>query len=83
LQASSHHNILGEFRLQDLGAWLDRYCAANPQTKLPLALSTTFRRSTHPTRGAVGDSARGSVVRIAADALFRELLRRASEEQEP
>jgi len=36
LAAGSHHNILGNFRLQDLGAWLDRYCAANPQTKLPL-----------------------------------------------
>jgi hypothetical protein len=43
LAAGSHHDILGNFRLQDLGAWLDRYCAANPQTKLPLALHALGR----------------------------------------
>jgi hypothetical protein len=43
LAAGSRHNILGQFRLQDLGAWLDRYCAANPQTKLNLALNALGR----------------------------------------
>jgi hypothetical protein len=43
LAAGSRHNILGAFRLQDLGAWLDRYCAANPQTKLNLALNALGR----------------------------------------
>jgi hypothetical protein len=49
LAAGSHHNILGQFRLSDLGAWLDRYCAANPQTKLPLALNALGREMlAHP-----------------------------------
>ena len=43
LAAGSRHDVLGAFRLQDLGAWLDRYCAANPQTKLPLALNNMGR----------------------------------------
>ena len=43
LAAGSHHNILGQFRLPDLGAWLDRYCAANPQVKLPLAINALGR----------------------------------------
>ncbi len=49
LAAGSRHNILGAFRLQDLGAWMDRYCAANPQTKLPLALNALGREMlAHP-----------------------------------
>ncbi len=49
LAAGSRHNILGAFRLADLGAWLDRYCAANPQTKLPLALNALGREMlAHP-----------------------------------
>ena len=43
LAAGSRQNVLGNFRLQDLGAWLDRYCAANPPTKLPLALNDLGR----------------------------------------
>ena len=49
LAAGSRHNILGAFRLPDLGAWLDHYCAANPQTKLPLALNALGREMlAHP-----------------------------------
>jgi hypothetical protein len=49
LAAGSRHNILGAFRLPDLGAWLDRYCTANPQTKLPLALNALGREMlAHP-----------------------------------
>ena len=49
LAAGSRHDVLGDFRLQDLGAWLDRYCAANPQTKLPLALNALGREMlAHP-----------------------------------
>ena len=43
LAAGSHHDVLGAFQLHDLGVWLDRYCAANPQTKLPLALHALGR----------------------------------------
>jgi hypothetical protein len=43
LAAGTRHDILGNFRLPDLGAWLDRYCAANPQTKLPLAVQALGR----------------------------------------
>ena len=49
LAAGTRHNILGSFKLEDLGAWLDRYCAANPQTKLPLALNALGREMlAHP-----------------------------------
>ena len=49
LAAGSRHDVLGAFRLQDLGAWVDRYCAANPQTKLPLALNALGREMlAHP-----------------------------------
>jgi hypothetical protein len=49
LAAGSRHNILGSFKLEDLGAWLDRYCATNPQTKLPLALHALGREMlAHP-----------------------------------
>ncbi|HEX4173167.1 MAG TPA: hypothetical protein VHY82_11910 [Acetobacteraceae bacterium] len=43
LAAGSRHDVLGQFQLRDLAAWLDRYCAANPQTKLPLALNALGR----------------------------------------
>ena len=43
LAAGSRHDILGQFQLRDLAAWVDRYCAANPQTKLPLALNALGR----------------------------------------
>jgi len=39
LAAGSRYDIVGLLKLQDLGAWIDRYCSANPQTKLPLALN--------------------------------------------
>ena len=49
LAAGSHHDILGNFRVEDLGKWLDRYCAANPTTKLPLALNALGREMlAHP-----------------------------------
>jgi hypothetical protein len=49
LAAGTRHDILGNFRLADLGAWLDRYCAANPQTKLPIALHALGREMlAHP-----------------------------------
>jgi hypothetical protein len=49
LAAGTRHDILGNFRLPDLGAWLDRYCAANPQTKLPLAVQALGREMlAHP-----------------------------------
>ena len=49
LAAGSRHNVLGAFRLADLGAWLDRYCATNPQVKLPLALNALGREMlAHP-----------------------------------
>jgi hypothetical protein len=38
LAAGSRHDVLGAFQLQDLGAWLDRYCAANPRTDMPAAI---------------------------------------------
>ena len=49
LASGTRHDILGNFRLADLGAWLDRYCAANPQTKLPVALHALGREMlAHP-----------------------------------
>jgi hypothetical protein len=49
LAAGSRHDVLGQFQLRDLGAWLDRYCAANPQTKLPMALNALGREMlAHP-----------------------------------
>jgi hypothetical protein len=49
LAAGSHHDVLGAFRLEDLGSWLDRYCTANPQTKLPSALNALGREMlAHP-----------------------------------
>jgi hypothetical protein len=38
LAAGSHHDVIGAFRHEALAAWLDRYCTANPQTKLPTAV---------------------------------------------
>ena len=43
LAAGTRHDILGQFHLQDLGAWLDRYCAANPADKMPIALHALGR----------------------------------------
>jgi hypothetical protein len=49
LAAGSRHDVLAQFQLRDLAAWLDRYCAANPQTKLPLALNALGREMlAHP-----------------------------------
>jgi hypothetical protein len=49
LAAGSRHDVLGQFQLRDLGAWMDRYCAANPGTKLPLALNALGREMlAHP-----------------------------------
>lgn len=39
LAAGSHHDVIGQFRREALAAWLDRYCTANPQTPLPLAIN--------------------------------------------
>ena len=43
LAAGSHHDVIGQFRREELGAWLDRYCTANPQTPLPLAINALGR----------------------------------------
>jgi hypothetical protein len=49
LAAGSRHDVLAQFQLRDLAAWLDRYCTANPQTKLPLALNALGREMlAHP-----------------------------------
>jgi hypothetical protein len=39
LAAGSHHDVIGQFRRDALATWLDRYCTANPQTRLPLAVN--------------------------------------------
>jgi hypothetical protein len=39
LAAGSHHDVIGQFRHEDLAAWLTRYCTANPQTPLPAAIN--------------------------------------------
>jgi hypothetical protein len=39
LAAGSHHDVIGQFRRDELVAWLDRYCTANPQTPLPHAIN--------------------------------------------
>jgi hypothetical protein len=39
LAAGSKHDVIGQFRRDALVAWLDRYCTANPQTKLPAAVN--------------------------------------------
>jgi hypothetical protein len=38
LAAGTRHDVIGEFRHQDLATWLTRYCTANPQTPLPDAI---------------------------------------------
>jgi hypothetical protein len=38
LAVGSHRDMIGSFRHDALAAWLDRYCTANPQTKLPMAV---------------------------------------------
>jgi hypothetical protein len=49
LAAGTRHDVLGQFQLRDLGTWLDRYCAANPQTKLPIAINALGREMlAHP-----------------------------------
>lgn len=49
LAAGSRHDVLGKFQLHDLGAWVDRYCASNPQIKLPQALNALGREMlAHP-----------------------------------
>jgi hypothetical protein len=49
LAAGSRHDVLGNFRLEDLGVWLDSYCATNPQMRLPLALNALGREMlAHP-----------------------------------
>ncbi len=49
LAAGSRHDVLAQFQLPDLAAWVDRYCTANPQTKLPLALNALGREMlAHP-----------------------------------
>jgi hypothetical protein len=51
LAAGSRHDVLGAFQLRDLAVWLDRYCTANPQTKLPLALNALGREMLAPPGG--------------------------------
>jgi len=43
LAAGSGHDITGLFRSDQLVAWMDKYCAANPQTHLPLAINAIDR----------------------------------------
>jgi hypothetical protein len=43
LAAGSGHNIIGLFRHDALVAWMDKYCAANPQTHLELAINALGR----------------------------------------
>jgi hypothetical protein len=43
LAAGSRHDIIGLFRHEDLVAWMDRYCAANPQTLLQAAINDLGR----------------------------------------
>ena len=43
LAAGSHHDVIGAFRRDALVAWLNRYCTANPETKLPLAINALGR----------------------------------------
>jgi hypothetical protein len=38
LAAGTRHDVIGEFRHQDLATWLTNYCTANPQTPLPDAI---------------------------------------------
>jgi len=49
LAAGSRHDFIAAFRREALAAWLDRYCTANPQTKLPLAVNALGREMlAHP-----------------------------------
>ena len=49
LAAGSHNDVIGQFRREALAAWLDRYCTANPQTPLPLAINALGRQMlAHP-----------------------------------
>jgi hypothetical protein len=51
LAAGSHHDAIGQFRRDALAGWLDRYCAANPQIKLPLAVNALGREMLNHPRG--------------------------------
>jgi hypothetical protein len=49
LAAGSHHDVIGQFRRDELVAWLDHYCTANPQTPLPAAINALGRQMlAHP-----------------------------------
>jgi hypothetical protein len=49
LAAGSHHDVIGQFRREELVAWLDHYCIANPQTPLPAAINALGRQMlAHP-----------------------------------
>lgn len=39
LAAGSHHDLIGQFRTQDLSGWLDHFCTNNPQVQLPEAIN--------------------------------------------
>jgi len=43
LAAGSHHDVIGQFRHEALAAWVDRFCTANPKTKLPAAINALGR----------------------------------------
>jgi hypothetical protein len=43
LATGSHQDMIGSFRHDTVAAWLDRYCKANPQTKLPMAVHALAR----------------------------------------
>jgi hypothetical protein len=51
LAAGSGHDIIGLFRSDQLVAWMDKYCAANPQTHLPLAINGLDRAMLAHPRG--------------------------------
>ena len=38
LASGSHKDMIGSFRHDAIAGWLDRFCTANPQTKLPIAV---------------------------------------------
>jgi hypothetical protein len=49
LAAGSHHDVIGQFRRDELVAWLDHYCTVNPQTPLPAAINALGRQMlAHP-----------------------------------
>jgi hypothetical protein len=49
LAAGSHHDVIGQFRRDELVTWLDHYCTVNPQTPLPAAINALGRQMlAHP-----------------------------------